>query len=360
MSIEIALWNDILPVLRENFKLWTPGLSPQRYRHYIWSQLHTTWSRQNLTYICWRERGRLAASCKLYRLNFSAHSHSFALAGISAVFTQEEFRGRGIAKKFMHALIDQCKREHLDGVLLFSDIGSPFYKGLGFQAMGGADFAIYLPEKTRTVNSEKAILRSKNERINRFTTLSNAPDQLDHCQFSPGIGEPVLEEMVRHYMRWLSRQPFGISRNTAYFAYKLARERFITINSKLSWPVTRITTFNSGGDSFGYALTEHGGVTMRVLEVIGSTSARAELWQDLCDQAMVSGIRRIRGWESVVRDFAPGFSCPFLQAEQINMHDYKIHAFERDWGKPMLFIFNKALSNWPHIVPCPILELDHL
>ena len=98
---------------------------------------------------------------------------------------------------------------------------------------------------------------------------------------------------------------------------------------------------------------------MRILEVIGSTFARERLWQELYHKAVSSGIKRMRGWEAVVRDFAPGFSLKSMPwAENVAVLD-KIHAFERDWGTPMIFLFNQSLTHWLKVVPCPILELDH-
>jgi hypothetical protein len=184
---------------------------------------------------------------------------------------------------------------------------------------------------------------------------------MDDCHgLYPGVSAETITEMSRHYARWLSRQPFGIERSEEYFAYRLGRERFIARRSKLGWPELIITMAYGSANDCGYALTECSGMTMRILEVIGSPDARQELWRELYRKALRLGLRRMRGWESVVADFAPSFSYQWIGADLSTLPngDRKILYFERDWGKPMMLTFNHTLESWFRVFPCPLLELD--
>jgi predicted N-acetyltransferase YhbS len=367
MFIETASWNDILPILRANFRIWSPGLSESDYRHYIWSQLQAPWSRQNLRYIVYRDRGETKASCKTYELTIQSRGKTFSVAALAAVFTQERFRGQGLAGKLIEELIKRFRKRAFDGILLYSDIDPHFYESFGFERMGSAEFAILLPEDEHlknngALNHDQSLTTTFLE----YHTLSGAKrkgqsdNSADTCHLSPGITNDVIADMTRHYARWLRRRPFGVARSEDYLTYKLGRERFVATHSKLGWPEIIVTIANPDANQYGYALTEYSGITMRVLEVIGSPLARQELWQELYRKAVCLGIRRIRGWESVAVDFAPAFSYRALlpEASSLKTANCKILSFERDWGRPMFLPFNSETASWITSFPCPLLELD--
>jgi hypothetical protein len=366
MFIETASWNDILPILRTNFRIWSPGLSQSDYRHYIWSQLHSPWSRQNLRYVIHRIHGETRASCKTYKLSLRSGGKSFLFAVLGAIYTPEKFRGQGFATDLIEGLIDRFQEQSFDGIILFSDIDPEFYASLGFDQMGGSEFVMFLPDETQAVADLSKDDKSFDPRCIEYHTLTKTTD-LETSQnasgtghLDPGLDEEIIANMTRHYARWLRRQPFGIERSEDYFTYKLGKERFIATHSKLSWPEMIVTIANLGINEYAYALTECSGMTMRVLEVIGSQTARQVLWKELYRKAVKTGIRRIRGWESIIRDFAPTFSFrPILpDASDLKTSNCKILSFERDWGRPMIFTFNDQIRFWFRTFPCPLLELD--
>ena len=389
MSLEIASWHELLPVFKENFKIWSPGLSQGDYRRYIARQFKAPWLRQNLTYMNYSVGGQLRASLKVYRLELQSKGRTFQFAGLGAVFTQERYRNQGIGKKMMEAIVEQCWQQKLDGILLFSDIGFDYYRSLGFNQMGDSDFVIVIPDQSAGLAGAcNAPLRSV-ESFHPADSLTLALTAYDSknigttCQFEDilvtsqlnhltssykldaGLSAATLDEMTRHYMRWLRRQPFGFERTENYFAYKLGRERFIANHSRIKRPEMKLTIANSGTQEFGYALTEYSGTTMRILEVIGSENTRQELWKYLYKNAVLSQIKRICGFESVVRDFAPGFTMRSIESTYAETTDLtavngRIQSSERTWGKPMILGLNEAVLSWPNVFPCPILELDHL
>lgn len=366
MFIETASWNDILPILRTNFRIWSPGLSQSDYRHYIWSQLQSPWSRQNLRYVIDQIHGEPRASCKTYKLSLRAGGQSFLFAVLGAVYTPEKFRGQGFATDLIEGLIDRFQEQSFDGILLFSDIDPEFYASLGFDQMGSSEFVMFLPDEVKV---EDVLSEAKNgfasecieyHTLTKTKDLTTGRNASGSGHLDPGLEQDTIADMTRHYARWLRQQPFGIERSEDYFAYKLGKERFIALHSKLSWPEMIVTIANLGINEYAYALTECSGMTMRVLEVIGSQAAKQVLWKELYRKAVKTGIRRIRGWESVIRDFAPTFSFrPILPDHwPLQATNCKILCFERDWGRPMLFAFNDRVRFWCRTFPCPLLELD--
>jgi GNAT superfamily N-acetyltransferase len=365
MILETASWNDILPILRTNFRIWSPGLSQSDYRHYIWSQLHSPWSRRNLRYIILRVAGETRASCKTYEISVRSRSQTFSFAVLGAIFTPEKFRGQGFATDLIEGLIDRFQEQSLDGILLYSDIDPEFYESLGFDKMGSSEFLINLPE-----DKQKSETSRQSEYINglcrEYKSLvpnksnDNGANSSGTCHLDPGLESQMIAEMTRCHSRWLRRQPFGIERTEDYFDYKLGRERFIAAHSKLGWPDITLTTVNFANSDFGYALTECSGITMRVLEVIGSENANKLLWRHLYDRAVASGIKRMRGWESIISEFAPTFSFREIlpESSKVKGAQCKIRSLEREWGMPMFFALNDRLRSWFKTFPCPLLELD--
>lgn len=329
MGLQLADWHDVLQVLHETYWIWSPGLNQADYRHYVSAQMNHPWLRRHMRYFVYKVADQVVASCKLYDVTMSARGRLYKVGGIGAVYTQKEFRGHGHAKAMLHDLIDLTDGEGYDGLILYSEIDPAFYERFGFLELGGADFNILLPPSS-----------SESEQ------RSSSPIRLEE-----------VTSMVRHQTRWLRTQPYGIVRDEDYWHYKLMRERYLNKHSRLSWPELQIT---HDPDNSGYMISEYGGGTLRVLEIIGGLSARTKLWETLFHDACARGVRRIRGWEAGIRDLAPCYSVNTLVSD--GMFNGRIPPVEcqvRSWGLPMLLPFNHDLDDWPTAAPCPLLELDH-
>ena len=170
-----------------------------------------------------------------------------------------------------------------------------------------------------------------------------------------------VSTIVGIYNKWQRSQPFAFQRSALYMDYKLERERFLAAHSYLSWPSLEITFAFENGTHTGYALTERGGNNLRILELVGSESARLQLWSKLFDEARRNGIYRVRGWESVAADLFPGFHLhQIVTPQDVAANFGPVHYTEREWGTPMLLPFDEGLEDWLRFFPCPLLELDHL
>jgi hypothetical protein len=97
-----------------------------------------------------------------------------------------------------------------------------------------------------------------------------------------------------------------------------------------------------GSPRGGYALFEHNGQILRVLEVVGPEATAELLWRNLLRTALLRRVQLVRGWESVAPTCVKG-----------------VRYVQRDWGYPMMLCLNAELERWFDIEPCQLLELDH-
>lgn len=329
MELVPAEWPDVQTVLRQTYKIWSPGLNKSQYYFYTWRQLRQAWSRKNYRFLVYRSAGEIVGSLKLYTIQMAVRRHTFKFAGVGAVYTAESRRGLGFGKKLMEEVIALARAESYDAVYLFSDIGLDFYGRFGFENMGGGEFWIYLPDS----KADASVLDVAGEK-QVFDTLEQ--------EIHPVVPEhiPVIE---RHHMRWLRRQPYGVERSAVYWSYKLSREKFLHDFSRWSWPRLELVGEAIDEPDGGYAIVEQGQNVLRILEVIGSEDVRRRLWGKLLSLAIFRGCTRIRGWESL----APTFLG-------------KLSLSERSWGIPMVLPLRRELRTLSEVEPCGLLELDHL
>lgn len=336
MTIERADWRDILTVLHESYRIWSPGLSKDEYYEHISRQINHPWARRNFKFFVLKEKNTIVASCKLYKVEISARGRTYKCAGLGAIFTMPAARAQGFGSKLVSEAIDYCFNREYDALFLFSDIDPNFYSRFGFCEMGAADFSFHLPRS-----------QPVGEYTKPAATFVEAYD---------------VSTMVSIYSKWLRSQPFGFQRSNYYLDYKLSRERYLAEHSTLAWPRLEITYALENGMHTGYALTERGGHNVRVLEIIGSESARRQLWNRLVAQGMTERMHKIRGWESVVKDLYPGFKIQSVLDDELscNYAFPALNSSARTWGRPMFLSLINELEDLDEFFPCPILELDHL
>jgi N-acetylglutamate synthase-like GNAT family acetyltransferase len=356
LSLQFIFFEEAQSILKETFSIWSGGLSQFEYRHYIWRQLHHPWGKRHIRYVALKRNGKILSSCKLYDLTFASRGELFRMNYIGAVFTAPALRGNGYGKAMLAKIISYSEEAGFDGVYLFSDVGSDYYEDLGFEAFGNDDFLIELERQSDIdvfdgkAQSEPGIDIFKNDKI--VGSVING-------SFQPGVKSDLITQMSRHHERWLRQQPFGIKRGYDYLHFKLCKEYFLREHSALSWPDKLFFVKQNELDTSAYAIAESAGATLRILEVIGSIEDRKAIWRALLSFARNNYLRRIRGWEAVVSDFAPSFSFGNLYPYEKQRFKGQILSYERSWGLPMFIPFNPKLDTWPNFFPCPFLELDH-
>ncbi|HIA52009.1 MAG TPA: GNAT family N-acetyltransferase [Candidatus Melainabacteria bacterium] len=360
MKLEPADWQTLLPVFRETFKIWSPGLSRRDYLEYQHKQANHPWARRNLRHLTLSRKGRIVSSLKLSSIDLQTRGHLYKLGGIGAVYTQLECRSMGYASQLVQETIELAKSEKYQGLILFSDIDCDFYARFGFTEIGSADLLIHIPFIKGSPEFPKNIDCGDDGTIS--LTLEDKCFELHQERLFP----EHLEFATRHYRQWLRRQPYGIVRDRSYFSYKLMRETFLHSHSRLAWPALNITKASCNGIVGGYAITESAGGVLRILEIAAPKDFREAIWASLLVRALQEKLMRIRAWEGLARDFAPSFNLKQLikktGLDEVLPSGYRgqLNYYNRSWGKGMLLPFDDNLADLHMTAPCPLVELDHL
>jgi len=135
--------------LDATYPLWHDGLSRSAYGRWFAAQVATPWGRRHLTRWALVDGDSLLATAKLYMLDASFGGRDIKIAGIGAVFTLPEHRGRGAARELVDRLVGHASQSGADAALLFSEIDPAYYARLGFTAFANHDLAIRVREDAR-------------------------------------------------------------------------------------------------------------------------------------------------------------------------------------------------------------------
>ena len=360
MNLEFADWQALLPVFRETYKIWSPGLSRSDYLEYQSKQSSHPWARRNLRHVTLTRGGKVVSSLKLSNLNLQVRGKEFKVGGIGAVYTQLDCRNRGYASKLVEETIELAKQEHFDGLILFSDIDCSFYSRYGFNEIGAADLLITLPFIKGKAEFPDHI-NAENEAV---MTISVDGDRYEFCKekYLP----QHLDYAQRHYGQWLRSKAYGVERDKIFFDYKLMREMFLNTHSKLAWPALFVYTVRRNEREAGYAIAESAGGVLRIMEIAAPQECREAIWMALLVLAVKEKMIRIRAWEALAEDFAPSYNLKQLikkaGLDTIFPNGYRgqLNYYNRSWGRGMLLPFDQSLEDLHLTAPCPLTELDHL
>jgi GNAT superfamily N-acetyltransferase len=119
-------------ILAGTHTIWSEGLTPEAYARYWTAQLATPWGRRGLRRYALVDGDSVCASAKLYTFDAMLDGKPIRIAGLGAVFTQPDHRGRGVARELIEGLLEQATADGADLALLFSEIGAEYYARLGF------------------------------------------------------------------------------------------------------------------------------------------------------------------------------------------------------------------------------------
>jgi len=122
-------------VLPRSHELWAGARTFDEYVHEFEASAASAWGRRRFRTMGLRVDGEIVASCKRYERLLRCGERQYRAAGIGAVFTPPELRGRGYATALLGALLDAERAAGTDLAYLFSDIHPAFYERLGFRAL---------------------------------------------------------------------------------------------------------------------------------------------------------------------------------------------------------------------------------
>jgi GNAT superfamily N-acetyltransferase len=84
----------------------------------------------------------LVASMKRYERTVRIGTRQVRVMGIGAVFTPDEYRGRGYASHMIASTLDTARAEGYDLAYLFSDIHPTFYSAIGFNELPSRSISV--------------------------------------------------------------------------------------------------------------------------------------------------------------------------------------------------------------------------
>ena len=150
-------------ILNATHKIWSEGLTPPSYERYYTAQLATPWGRRALRRFALVDGADVLASAKLYTFDAVLADDPIRVAGLGAVFTQPEHRGRGAAGDLIERLVAKAAADGADLALLFSEIGADYYARLGFELIPTATHTLRVIESERH-GAPATLVRSGDDR----------------------------------------------------------------------------------------------------------------------------------------------------------------------------------------------------
>jgi GNAT superfamily N-acetyltransferase len=271
--LAVANPRQVEQVYRESYDLWGAGLSRRDYLA-LWNELsRTDWAAKHARFHVWvDEDDRVLSSLKLYRpwIRFAGRTARSAVLG--AVFTPRAHRRRGHASALLRAVLEDSRRWSAPLVLLFSDIGTEFYRALGFRSLPAEEQWGTL--SGRTVRSSPPwSLRTMCE-----DDLGTAREA--HEQSSSGRALAVIRDEDHWRFLWARSQGF------------FSRLRNPTVKHRCQVATSR-------GRVIGYLIAVEGRGEWNVREVgavDGDPATMAGILRLGAAQAHASGLRRFYGW----------------------------------------------------------------
>jgi GNAT superfamily N-acetyltransferase len=133
VSAEGALLERIFDL---TYPIWHEGLTRRAYAQWNTAQMRLPWAATRFHRFALLDgRGELLASLKRYRFDARLNGQPVVIAGLGAVFTPPDRRGRGHATALIERVLEQERRDSAAVAALFSEIGTGFYQRLGFRAL---------------------------------------------------------------------------------------------------------------------------------------------------------------------------------------------------------------------------------
>lgn len=195
---------DVLPLTAP---LWAGERSLERYVEHTLELANCGYGRQHYRTMGFYDDGSLVASFKRYERTIRHGSERLRAVGIGAVFTPEEFRGRGYASAMLGMELDRSRAEAFDIAYLFSDIRPQFYEELGFAALPSRSMSLRADSLPAT-RIEVAALQDSD-----WTGVARCFDLGERQRAWGFVRSPLVWTFLRLRMRHGSEHPGGVTTN---------------------------------------------------------------------------------------------------------------------------------------------------
>ncbi len=188
-------------ILDETYPLWGEGLSRAASGRYNRAQLKTAWGSAHLRRVALvSPDGGLLSTAKRYDLHARLHGRRVRALGIGAVFTPARLRGRRLALALLERLLETARQEGFGLALLFSAIGSDYYRRVGFEAVPLEQLSLDVHPAR---GAPAVLVRAGTDRDSRFLA--------------------DMHEARAQASRW----PFALERNEEFITFAIARRRLL-------------------------------------------------------------------------------------------------------------------------------------
>lgn len=271
--LSIAREDQVRALSDQTHALWGGGLDAGSYLD-LWLELcGTPWVQKYVTYWVLEDaNGNVRSSLKLYRplLRWAGGlSRTLLLGGI---FTPAALRRRGYARELIERVVEDADHDGVRAALLFSDIGTRYYRNLEFHELDADEHWMRIPPGLPHVSGEISLRPLENEDLDR---------------------------LVEAHRGYTNRRPFSIVRDTEHWEFVLARARGFFRRIKAEGSEQRLEVAERNGRFAGYLFGIEGGEEWNLREVgavEGCIETMAEIVRCGLAGATSRGARRFYGW----------------------------------------------------------------
>jgi GNAT superfamily N-acetyltransferase len=183
---------DVLPLTAP---LWAGSRSFDTYVAQTLEVARGPYGRRHFKTLGLYDGRTLVASFKRYERTIRREPKPLRAVGFGAVFTPEQYRGRGYASVMLATALDSARDSGFDVAFLFSDIRPQFYAALGFVALPSRRFLL------------------------RADTLPSMRLQLAH------LSDSDWSSVQRVYERFDANRSAGFARNATVWSWIAAKMR---------------------------------------------------------------------------------------------------------------------------------------
>jgi predicted N-acetyltransferase YhbS len=312
--LALATTEQVEEIYRESHALWGAGLDLDDYLE-LWRAISTIpWSSKHARFLVWlSEEGQVLSSMKLYRPLIRAGGRTARAGVLGAIFTPDKLRGRGHASGMIRAVIEQCRSSGEPLAMLFSDIGTAFYRTFGFLPLPADEHWGPLPRRSR--------------------------ESFEGWRLQPAKQEDMASIYGAHD-DFISRMPLAMVRDEGHWHFLKERSRgyFERLKNKMIKQNFRVALQH---DRFaGYIMTVegHGEWSVREVGAVGGDPAKMAVILRLgASEARRSGLRRFYGW---------------LPREVVDLlEDWHMNSRARHKAVPMVLPLNENLDTVVHDGP---------
>ncbi len=263
---------EIATIFRESHRVWGAGLTYPAYLDMWLELMDTPWARTHFRQLVWvDDDDNVLSSLKLYRPLVRAFGRGGRASVLGAVFTPRLLRGRGHAADLLRTVTEESRETGDVLAMLFSDIGVPYYEGLGFRS---------LPAEEALGRLERRVARPAGWTLRPMTPQD-------------------LPDVVRAHDDVCAARPLAVRRDREHWEFLLARAAGYFRRLDGSDLSRRYRVAERDGRFGGYLVALEGEAGWAVREVGAPGADRASLSAILrtgAEEARQAGLRKVHGW----------------------------------------------------------------